>query len=207
MTRLVLALALVGVAALAPASPAQQPGGPPMGGMGMAPGGPASMLLAHTGDLKLSDAQVTRLAAIARRASDRHMAMQAAVRNSMDSMQKAMEATPPAANGPRPRMMMPPAGARAQMERARQSDHDDLRDALAVLTPDQQATAFERASMRGGAGRMRRGGGMPGRGGMGGRMGQGNAPGQMRERMPGMDGTNGPAPRPRTPRPAPPEGQ
>lgn len=206
MTRFVLALAVAGVAALAPASRAQQPGGPPMGGMGMAPGGPASMLLSQTGDLKLSDAQVTRLAAIARRTSDRHSAMQLAMRNSMDSMQKAMQASPPSANGARPRMMMmPPAGARAQMERARQADHDDLRDALAVLTPDQQATAFERASMRGA--HMRRGAGMFGRGVMGGRMGQGDGAGQMRPPMPGMDGADGANMRPRAPRPAPPEGQ
>src|SRR5689334_5469672 len=49
------------------------------GGPGMMPGGPgpdaAGMLLAATGRLRLTDAQVVRLAAIARRAEERHAAM------------------------------------------------------------------------------------------------------------------------------------
>src|SRR4051812_46201099 len=80
-----------------PAGPAPQPnrrpGPPPAGarpipgpGPGMAAGrtGPdvAEQLLARTGELKLSDQQVTRLAAIARRSADRRQAM----RRSMDSL-------------------------------------------------------------------------------------------------------------------------
>ena len=63
-------------------------GGPPPGGpMGRAVVGPsgmdaASMLLAQTAALKLSDQQVTRLAAIARRTGERRTAMMA----SLDSL-------------------------------------------------------------------------------------------------------------------------
>src|SRR5690348_4438541 len=56
---------------------------PPMAGgpMGRGPvGAPAAeMLLAHTGDLGLSDAQVVRLAAIARRAETRRSGLRAAM--------------------------------------------------------------------------------------------------------------------------------
>jgi len=51
-----------------------------MGGPGG--GDVASFLLSHTGELKLSDQQVTRLAAIARRSADRRQA----VMRSMDSL-------------------------------------------------------------------------------------------------------------------------
>ena len=83
MRKLALALALL----VAPALQAQGtagPGTPPaargVGPMAGAPmGGPgggdvASFLLSHTGELKLSDQQVTRLAAIARRSADREAA-------------------------------------------------------------------------------------------------------------------------------------
>src|SRR5690348_16068090 len=40
---------------------------------------------------------------------------------------------------------------RANAERLRDERHADLREALGVLTPDQQATAWELSAMRGGA--------------------------------------------------------
>ncbi|PYP77837.1 MAG: hypothetical protein DMD35_13445 [Gemmatimonadetes bacterium] len=122
-----------------------RPGGPPP--FGRAPGfgsgmrgpaGPAadigSFLLAHTADLKLSDQQVTRLAAITRRAADRR---QAAMR-AMDSLATRRMRSDSAGRGPG----APPA-MRAEAERLRDQRHADLREALGVLTPDQQATAWE----------------------------------------------------------------
>ena len=110
----------------------------------------ASMLLSHTGELKLTDAQVTRLAAIARRTADRRQSMRA----SMDSMRPVRDSATRRA-GPTP-------AARAMMERLRDQGHTDLRDALSVLTADQQATAWETMAQRGGPpGQM--GGGMRGR--------------------------------------------
>ena len=164
--------------AMAP-PPDGPPAGPLMGGPGM---DAASMFLARTGDLKLTDQQVTRLAAVARRASDRRKAMMV----SMDSTRARRMAAPAgAAAGP----PMPPAEARAMGEKMRDQAHADLRDAIGVLTPDQQATAWEmmaggaRARRMGARGMARMGGGhgmgagmpgmMPGmqggmRGGMGG---------------------------------------
>jgi hypothetical protein len=111
----------------------------------MGPGGDvASFLLAHTGELKLSDQQVTRLAAIARRTADRRQA----VMRTMDSLM---------ARGPQRRdsagrgRFAPSPELRANAERLRDQRHADLRDALGVLTPDQQATAWELSAMRGGA--------------------------------------------------------
>lgn len=150
MSRLYNTLAVAGAFALGVTAQAQQPPrpmGPPMAGppngamMAMAPGaggGIASMLLSHTGEFKLSDAQVTRLAAIARRTTDRQRAMRA----NMDSMRTAVAAPAnpaPGAEGP----PMPSPAMRAMAERMREQEHSDLRDALAVLTPDQQALGWE----------------------------------------------------------------
>src|ERR1044071_3148135 len=53
---------------------------PPMGGMGRGgPGRGAAFLLSHTGDLELTDAQVVKLAAIARRGAVRLRGMRAAM--------------------------------------------------------------------------------------------------------------------------------
>jgi hypothetical protein len=113
------------------------------------PGGDvASFLLAHTGELKLSDQQVTRLAGIARRSADRR---QAAMR-SMDSLMARGPRRDSAERG----RFAPSPELRATAERLRDQRHSDLRDALGVLTPDQQATAWELSAMRGGA-RMARG--------------------------------------------------
>jgi hypothetical protein len=116
-----------------------------------APGGEfrpeaASMLLSHTSDLKLTDVQVTKLAGIARRAGDRR----AALRAKGDSLREsAMRGRP---NGTDQQLPKDFEAMRANMEKARQADHEDLRDALAVLTPDQAATAFEMMGRRGGPG-------------------------------------------------------
>lgn len=141
--------------------PGPMPGGG-MGARGAAVDDPARFLLAQTGELNLTDAQVTRLAAIARRSAERRRA----VRAQMDSMRPAQ----PFSGG------RPDSAARAQMrqrfdqlrpamERLRDQAQADRRDAIAVLTPDQQARAWEQIAASGrmqrGMGReMRRGPGM-----------------------------------------------
>jgi hypothetical protein len=135
---------------------------------------PAEFLLSRTGELQLTDAQVTRLAAIARRSADRRRSMRA----QMDSLR-----------GQRPLGERPDSATRAQMrqrfdqmrpamERLREQSQADRRDAIAVLTPDQQAQAWERIARTG-----------PARGG---RPGRGLAPGRARD-----GGRPRPAPRPR----------
>jgi hypothetical protein len=104
--------------------------------------GAASMLLSHTGELKLTDQQVVRLAAIARRAQDRHEAMH----QGMMQEHGNMPAGQPSADMMR-RMQ-------TEMEQMHEQERADLRDALAVLTPDQLATAFEMAHGDGGPGMM-----------------------------------------------------
>ena len=146
------------------------PNGPPASeAMGGPPMGPpaidvASMLLAHTGEFKLTDQQVTRLAAIARRAADRRTAMMASV----DSLRDARGAAPPAGASAGPGnsgRWTPPPGARALADRMREQTHADLRDAIAVLSVDQQAMGWEMMARRGGRGpAMGRRMGMRGRG-------------------------------------------
>lgn len=148
MRKLSLALALLVAPALqaqgtaAPAAPPAVGRVGPMGPMG--PGGDvASFLLSHTGELELSDQQVTRLAAIARRSADRRQA-------AMRSMDSAMARGPRRDSAGRGRFAPSPE-LRATAQRMRDQRHSDLRDALGVLTPDQQATAWELSAMRGGA--------------------------------------------------------
>jgi hypothetical protein len=132
-----LGLVLCAAPALAQ-GPGPGPGGPMPAGPGMmmmheGPGpDPAGMLLAATGYLHLTDAQVLRLAAIARRAEERHAAM----RTSM----QAAHADASARQAPPDAEM---ARMRQAMEQLHQQAQADLRDALAVLSPDQQAMAFE----------------------------------------------------------------
>jgi hypothetical protein len=152
-----LALAAAPLAAQGPGAPMGAPGDGPM--MGGPPPGPpmgpppaADFLLGHTGELKLTDQQVVRLAAIARRAADRRQA-----------------ARPPAPGAQRP-SDAEMARMRQQHEQMREQDRTDLRDALAVLTADQQARAWEmmadhRGPGGGGPGRMRGPGGPGGPGG------------------------------------------
>ena len=126
--------------------PGMRVGGPPGG----APGdGLASMLLAHTGQLKLTDPQVTRLAAIARRTEDRHHAM----REMMDSLMRTSRAQAGAAQGTPPRPMAEPS--RAMLDRMRDQERADLRDALAVLSIEQQADAWMMRGAGGHAGNRR----------------------------------------------------
>jgi hypothetical protein len=107
------------------------------GGPGARPGGVAAMLLGQTAVLKLSDQQVTRLAAIARGAE----AQESSVRAMMDSVHRAMA---PRAGGAPPQLS--PA-MESRMKAVHEQLHANVRDALAVLTPDQLATAWE---LRGG---------------------------------------------------------
>jgi len=206
MSRTTFALALAAVLSIAPTLGAQQqpPAGAPgrrpmpgrdrqfgpMGPGGMGPGAPmtgggspAEMLLAHTGELRLTDQQVVRLAAIARRADDRRRAF----RTRMDSLRATFRP-----DSTRPRARFAPGGAAGggplatQLTQMRDQARTDLRDALTVLTPDQQAQAWEMAARRGrggmmGAAAMRRGR----RGGAGMGMRRGMAPGQGRMRRPG----------------------
>jgi len=99
------------------------------------------MLLAHSAELKLTDSQLSRLAAIARRTDDRH---------------QAMRANRPQADGTAPANPRPLNGdqGRAMMTRMRDQERTDLHDALAVLTIDQQTDAW----MLRGAGPMGTGG-------------------------------------------------
>ncbi|HEX8245659.1 MAG TPA: hypothetical protein VF541_19255 [Longimicrobium sp.] len=144
------------------------PGPPPLG-----PGGPhgAGFLLAMTGELRLTDAQVVRLAAIARRAAERHQAQRP-------------PALPP---GQRP-SDADMARMRQQFEQMREQERTDLRDAIAVLTPDQQARAWEMMAAHHGPG------GMDGPGRM--RRGM-RAPGGMRGAPGGLPPGDGSAPPPR----------
>jgi hypothetical protein len=138
------------------APPARVPGGAPA----------AKMLLANTAELGLSDAQVVRLAAIARRSEARRVALRA----TMDSNFRRMETQPvdtAARRQFRDRM-------RTSFDREREQGQTDLRDAIAVLNADQQAKAWQMVTNRG-AGRGIGRGGM--RGGGGGMRGMRRAPG------------------------------
>lgn len=111
---------------------------------------PAEFLLSHTGELELTDAQVTRLAAIARRSADRRQAM----RTQLDSMRSNFARAGRPDSAARAQMRQRMDQMRPQMDRMREQSLADRRDAIAVLTPDQQAQAWERiANMsRGGMG-------------------------------------------------------
>ena len=174
MNRQLFLAAIVGIAGAVTLG-AQQPRGiqgpgpmPGPGGMG-APGAgavddPAQFLLGRTGELGLTDAQVTRLAAIARRSAERRRATRAQI-DSLRSQRPPGTARQDSAERARMRQrfeQMQPA-----MERLRAQAQTDRRDAIAVLTPDQQARAWERIAasgrMRGGMSRgFRPGGGMSG---------------------------------------------
>lgn len=112
-----------------------------MGGMGMSV---SEMFLAHTGDLQLTDAQVTKLAAIARRVDARQKAMRARMDSSMRAMHERVEVSrdggPPMAGAMMMRMAMP-------SDADRKAQHEDDREAFSVVTPDQMATAWEMMMM------------------------------------------------------------
>lgn len=160
---------------------AQQPGGPPPGAsgrpaFGMMAGVPgrggaspvgatADFLLAHTGDLALTDAQVVRLAAISRRTGARRKALVAR----MDSARAAARPAPGDSARPGGSRRGPAGPPPAALQQARDQMHADLRDAIAVLTPDQQANAWMMIAGGPVSGRMPRGpmGPPPGRPGRG----------------------------------------
>jgi hypothetical protein len=135
----VLALVTLTAATIA----AQAPGTPPapMGGArGGAPSGNAQMLLARSAELGLTDAQIVKLAAIARRAEARRNTMRAA----LDSGRTRF-------TGPGDSTARRQFAQRMQTDMAKERDQSrvDLRDAITVLTPDQQAKAWEMNSQRG----------------------------------------------------------
>jgi Spy/CpxP family protein refolding chaperone len=109
---------------------------------------PAQFLLGHTGELRLTDAQVTRLAAIARRSAERRRAHRA----QMDSVRPERMATGRPDSAARAAMRQRFEQMRPQLERLRDQSQADRRDAIAILTPDQQALAWERIA----AGQMQR---------------------------------------------------
>lgn len=164
MRRYMKLLTLAGcVTALPFALHAQQPGGP--GGPGRmgapmmgAPTHGADWFLAHTGELQLTDAQVTRLAAIARRTETRRRALRA----TMDSAMMARRTAPDDAARRTPPDAQAMAAMQQRMQQQRDQDRTDLRDALATLTADQQATAWMMVSGPGRVGDLRAmGGGAP----------------------------------------------
>ena len=131
-----------------PVPPMEAPQGGPVGPSA------AGMLLAHTGELGLTDAQVVRLAAIARRTETRR----AALRSAMDSARQRFQPGQPADSAARRQFRQ---RMQTDMEKARDAGRVDLRDAIAVLNADQQARAWEMAATRG---RMARHGAMRERG-------------------------------------------
>jgi hypothetical protein len=169
-------LFLILLAGIAVPAMAQVPGPGPAPMRRAAPG--VEMLLSQTGALQLTDQQVVRLAAIARRAEDRRRAL----RTRLDSMRPRFAPGDTAAR--RERRSAPPMDV---FERERDAAHNDLRDALAVLTPDQQARAWELIAVRrgmpwgAGGGPMHRG---DGRGGGPGMPRDGSRP---TARQPGVD--------------------
>jgi len=125
-------------------------------------------MLAHTGELDLTDAQVVKLAAIARRSEARRRAAGAAIDSARTRFgPQSGLADSSARRQFRDRM-------RSDFSRLRDQAQGDQRDAIAVLTSDQQARAWNMVSARG-----RGMGGRGGRGGMGRGMRRGmGGPGQ-----------------------------
>lgn len=101
----------------------------------------ASMFLGAAGQLQLSDSQVTRLAAIARRSASRREAMKVRMDSAMMAARARVgSAMHDGADGGAMMMMMSmPMPSSAD----RAAQHADDRDAFAILTPDQLATAWE----------------------------------------------------------------
>jgi hypothetical protein len=170
--------------------PPDMQGPPPPERMGPPPSA-ADWVLGHTGELKLTDAQVVRLAAVARRAADRHDQMRA----QFEARRGQMTPGQPPSAADRQRMQQ-------AFEQEREQGRADLRDALSVLTPDQQARAWEMMARGHGGPRGEMG---PGRGprGMGPRGGPDGRDGPDGRGGPGMRGPDGRQP---PPPPAQPQG-
>lgn len=191
MHRCISLVALASFAAVSTMS--AQPGGRGPGQSELA----ARMLLAHTGELQLTDQQVVRLAAIARRAESRRQAQ----RSAMDSLRLRFGPDRAAPMDSTARRQLREQ-MRTRMTQLAEQRRVDQRDALAVLTADQQARAWEMVTSRRGIGErgMRRGGGRH----RGMDRGRGMRPGPMdrglrRDAQPRRE-----APRPGVRRPAPP---
>lgn len=107
----------------------------------------ASMLLGHTGELQLTDAQVTRLASIARRAEARQKAMRARMDSAMVTMREHAERRDGGPGTSMAMVMRTPVVSDADWK----AQHEDDKEAFSVVTPDQMATAWE--MMRGHHGR------------------------------------------------------
>src|SRR5688572_3166061 len=110
----------------------------------------AKLLLSNTGELGLTDQQVVRLAAIARRAETRR----ASIRAAMDSARTRFTSGDTAGRRQFATRM------RTQAEQAQEQNRIDQRDAIAVLNADQQAKGWDLVANRGrvaGAGRGMRG--------------------------------------------------
>ena len=198
MKRSILGAVLVGAAATS--SLAAQVPEPPMGRERGAIANPAEFLLSQTGELGLTDAQVTRLAAIARRSAERRRALRAQI-DSMRPQRTFGGQRPDSAT--RERMRQRFEQMRPNIDRLRDQARADRRDAIAVLTPDQQALAWERIARTGQMRRNAFGGGRgfgPGRGGFrGGPLGPGRRsrpPGFGQDRMGPPDDANRERPRP-----------
>jgi hypothetical protein len=143
-TKIVLLLSMLGVtSAAAQAAPDAAPGR-------RSPA--AQLLLAHTGELELTDNQVVRLAAIARRAEARRRSLRA----SMDSA-RARFAPGRATPGDSVARRQMRERMRADLNRQNDQARAEQRDAIAVLTPDQQARAWDLVASRGRDRGMRRG--------------------------------------------------
>lgn len=134
-------------------APLAAQGAPPARAGRAMPGGhvsAAEQFLARTGELRLTDAQVTRLAAIARRSQDRRRALATRI----DSLAPGRTMMPRRDSAGRASIDSASRAARAAgvermrslMEQQREQERADLRDALAVLTPDQLVTAWEMRS-------------------------------------------------------------
>lgn len=109
----------------------------------------AEFLLSRTGELRLTDAQVTRLAAIARRSAERRQALRA----QLDSLRPDRGPGMARDSAARDRLRQRMEQMRPVMDRLREQSRADRRDAIAVLTPDQQADAWERVARAGQMGR------------------------------------------------------
>lgn len=137
LAALLIAASSTALAAQAPRAGMQQ----------RAPG--AQLLLARTGELQLTDAQVVRLAAIARRSQARRQSMRASIDSARNRFSPGT--TPDSAARRQLGQRL-----RADAERMRDQEHADRRDAIAVLTADQQARAWEMVSRVGRERGMRR---------------------------------------------------
>lgn len=109
--------------------------------MGRANGG-AEFFLARTGELGLTDQQVVRLAAIARRTEARRVSQRESMAAMAPDMRMRARGTEmdSTAREARAQMMQ---RMRTQMTERRDAREAELRDALAVLTPEQQARAWQ----------------------------------------------------------------